>query len=574
MEQRLTAGQIDLLFEQSPILLAGVLFLLVVTTAFLWKTGLPQREILFWAGANGLLIVLRLGLIHAYRRRDDGEERVFAWGLAFVVTAGLSGLLWGSLAIWALRPDGPDSIVYITTVLSAMASASLSSLSCWLPAYFAYLFSSLSLLIVGLVTSGRPSLALLGLLIGVLVIAHVSFAVLANRSVREGLALRDENADLLAITRRQKELAVRANEDKTRFLAAASHDLRQPLHALDLFLGALEPLVEENRACELLAKARESSRALGELLNALLDISRLDSGLVVAEPRIIRVQTLLDEVFTEFEGPARERGLELRVHDCSCWIRSDPVLLMRMLRNLVGNAVRYTTQGRIVVGCRRRNGHLRIEVHDTGPGIPEAERERIFEEFHQIDNPGRDRRQGLGLGLAIVRRLARVLEHPVELISRPGRGSRFALSVPVAWAVVSDRIADGPEDVDGLAGTRVLVIDDERAIRDGMAAVFQGWRCEPLLAADLDEARACLSRLAPAVPDLIVSDHRLSGSVDGLAVIDRLREEIGRSVPALLITGDVAPAIAEGASAAGCRLLIKPVDPRHLYREALAALRG
>lgn len=573
---RLMAGQVRLLYAQSPILLIGVLLLTVVTAAFLLKEGMSKEIVWSWTAANLLLTCGRVVLILLFRRRRSGDDGARSWAVAFMATAGLSGLLWGSLAIWALRSDEPGNVVYITTVLSAMASASLSSLSAWLPAYFAYLVGSLSLLITGLLTSDDPTLAWLGMLIGFLLLAHVFFAILTNRSIREGLALRDENADLLATAQHQKAIAVQANEAKSRFLASASHDLRQPLHALDLFLGALDSKISEENPRALLAKARQSSRALGDLLNALLDISRIDTGGVEVRLQEFPVATVLDELAMEFSASARDKGLVLEVISCSCYVRSDPVLLLRLLRNFVDNAVRYTIEGRILIGCRRTGACLRIEIHDTGPGIPPDASDEIFEEFHQLGNENRNRDQGLGLGLAIVHRLGQILGHPVGLRSRPGRGACFSVTVPrlVRTGPAHAARANRPGGEGELAGRFVLVIDDDEAVREAMNVLFRGWDCETLATRDLAQTIDEFEQQAYPPPDLIVCDYRLPGGSDGLAVIEHLRRRFGRTIPAILVTGDLAPEIAAGAGKVGCCLLTKPVDPDRLRLEALQAISG
>ena len=235
------------------------------------------------------------------------------------------------------------------------------------------------------------------------------------------------------ILRRQKELAEEANLSKSRFLAAASHDLRQPIHALGMFVGALarHPMTDEMR--RLVEQIEGSVGAMDGLFNSLLDISKLDAGVVQSHVRSFAIGPLLQRISDEFAGEAQRKGLRLTLCPCSAFVASDPVLLERILRNIVSNAVRYTDQGRILVGCRR-GPRLSVQVWDTGRGIAQADRERVFQEFYQVDNFERDRAKGLGLGLAIVRRLTLLLDHPLELRSQIGRGSVFKLSLPTAQA--------------------------------------------------------------------------------------------------------------------------------------------
>jgi CheY-like chemotaxis protein len=258
----------------------------------------------------------------------------------------------------------------------------------------------------------------------------------------------------------------------------------------------------------------------------------------------------------------------------SAWVSSDPILLERILLNLVSNAVRYTERGGVVVGCRRRGERLRIDVCDTGPGVPEDQRERIFGEFYQMTDTRQDRGGGLGLGLAIVDRLARLLAHPVELASRPGRGSRFSVSVPLAGAPRhAEMLAPASGVSDPAFGKRVLVIDDDALVLDGMRGILQSWGCHVQTASSGAAALAALAQQA-GPPDLIISDYRLGDGTTGIEAIRRLREAIGSPVQAFVISGDTAPDRLREASANGYHLLHKPVSPMTLRTTLIRLLKA
>jgi two-component system, sensor histidine kinase len=304
--------------------------------------------------------------------------------------------------------------------------------------------------------------------------------------------------------------------------------------------------------------------SMNELFEALLDMTKLEAGILQANPAEFAVQRLLDRIETTFAELADKKGLSLRVVPCSAWVRSDPILLERILFNLVSNAVRYTARGGVVVGCRRRATELRIDVCDTGAGIPEDQRQSIFSEFYQLATPGPDRRAGLGLGLAIVDRLSRLLGHPVQLESHPGRGSRFSVSVPAAAEprdIVQLPVALHATDL--ARGKQVMVIDDDVLVLDGMRGILQSWGCRVQTAAS---GTAALASVADSgwQPDLIISDLRLADGESGIQVIERLREALGAPVPAFLISGDTAPERLREASAGGYHLLQKPVSPMTL----------
>jgi signal transduction histidine kinase/CheY-like chemotaxis protein len=367
------------------------------------------------------------------------------------------------------------------------------------------------------------------------------------------------------LLRRAAENAVKqletANLAKSRFLAAASHDLRQPLHALGLFVAQLRGRVKAGERARIVERIDASVAAMNELFNELLDIAKLDAGVLAPNRTEFPIAHLLERIETNFAGPARDKALRLRVRSSAAWICSDPILLERILLNLVSNAVRYTSRGGVLVGCRRRDGMLRIEVFDTGPGIPADQQLEVFGEFYQLAGFERDRRGGLGLGLAIVDRLCRLLDHPIELTSMVGRGSRFAVSVPAA-AARPRIVAPVPSIVpDVLSGKLIVVVDDDVLVLEGMGGLLRAWGCNVVAASSEGAAAVGLARRRP---DLIICDYRLANGVTGFDVIARLRRSCGAAVPAFLVSGDTAPERLREAGVSGFHLLHKPVQPAAL----------
>ena len=363
--------------------------------------------------------------------------------------------------------------------------------------------------------------------------------------------------------------ADRANRAKSRFLAAASHDLRQPLQAISMFVSALKSTARGPANEEIIAALEDSLRATNGLLDSLLEMSRLDAGVLEPKPRDFAIGDLLDRMEHEFASPAAEKGIGLRVVASSVFVRSDPTLLDRMLRNLVSNAVRYTSKGRILIGCRRRGSTLRVEICDTGIGIPADKLDAVFEEFFQLGNPERDRTRGLGLGLAIVHRLAKLLGHRIDVRSRPGQGSRFAVEIPVADA--SPVMEPSNETTaDSLAGALLVAIEDEAVQLRAMSDVFERWGCAVIAAASVTEAIEKLST-EYRVPAAIIADYRLRDGATGIEAISALRTKLGRTVPGIILTGDIEPARLQEVIAAGLTLLHKPIDADSL-RSALQIL--
>jgi signal transduction histidine kinase len=363
------------------------------------------------------------------------------------------------------------------------------------------------------------------------------------------------------IQEKSRQLEI-ANVAKSRFLAVASHDLRQPLHALNLFVAQLRHEADPAERTRLIARTDTAVRAMNELFDALLDMSRLEAGVLELQLSEFPIERLLERIETTFSEVAEQKGLRLTVVSSKTWVRSDFVLLERIVLNLVSNAVRYTAHGGVVVGCRRRGDRLRVEVWDSGPGIPPDQQRDIFGEFYQIAG-GTGQRSGLGLGLSIVDRLGQLLGHPVELASRLGAGSRFSISVPLIEAPMNGEAVDPAGNIDPLRGKLIVVIDDDALALDSMRGLLQSWGVH--VVAGESEA-AVLTQLGQeeACPDLIISDYRLASGHTGLQAIDRLRAELKAETPALLISGDVGCEPVREASASGHPLVRKPVPPMTL----------
>jgi len=377
-----------------------------------------------------------------------------------------------------------------------------------------------------------------------------------ERRVRERTR---ELTRLNAELERAKAEADDANVSKTRFIAAASHDVLQPLNAARLYVASLLERPHKAADSDLVHNIDASLEAVEEIFAALLDISRLDTGAMKPEMAEFRIDELLQRLEVEFAPLAQERGLELVFVPCSLGVRSDRRLLGRLLQNLVSNAIKYTPAGRVLVGCRRRGAGLRIEVYDTGIGIPQAKRRAVFKEFHRLDQGARVAR-GVGLGLSIVERIARVLDCEVMLKSTVGRGSCFSIEVPralVAAEKLALRVAPGR-----LAGTIALCIDNEQTILDGMETLLGGWGCQVLTAANLAEGLAAI-RGSGLQPDGLLVDYHLDGD-DGLVAIAELRRSLDRDLAAILITADHSLDVREKARGAGVHVLNKPVKPASL----------
>lgn len=361
------------------------------------------------------------------------------------------------------------------------------------------------------------------------------------------------------IAERTKELAV-ANEAKTRFLAAATHDLRQPIHALALFVGQLRAIAMSGDGPALLQKTERSVEALRELLEALLDLSKLDVGAVSPQTRPMPLNDLLCRLVSEFAPSAEAKGLALTLVPTSLWVCSDPLLLGRIVLNVISNALRYTVQGRVLIGCRRRGENVELIIADTGIGIDPMHLPNVFQEFYRAAPIQSGMNSGLGLGLAIVKRLALLLDHRIVIESEPGKGT--VVRVVMRRAQPQERaIAPETTILDSLRGVRVLVVDDEAPARDGMQGLLTQWGCEVTTAESGDEA---VERARDRRPDVVLCDLSLADAEDGMKVVERLRRECESGMAYAFVTGESAPERIAKARATGYPIAFKPTTPAKL----------
>jgi signal transduction histidine kinase/CheY-like chemotaxis protein len=543
---------------------AGLLAALLIHLGLLaWERGTAWA--LYIAACSAAHVLLRT----FYRRTRPETQKLNRWSLIFTAICFAEGAGWGWAPVSLVGASEFDSKMLIMAITIAISAGSIPTFSPYLPSLLVFFLAATVPYTLVSVTATNPMQQATSLMMLLYIATVGGLGVIASRNFKELVRLRIQTNHLADGLRIQKEIAERANVAKSNFLAAASHDLRQPVHALGLFVGALRNVVMPAEGHRLVEQIEASTAAMDSLFSALLDISRLDAGVVDVRRTAFAIQPLLDRICRDHLEEAQAKGVDLVSVPCGSVVDADPVLIERIVRNLVSNAVRYTERGRVLVGCRR-GPELRVEIWDTGPGIPVDQQEHIFQEYFQLGNPERDRAKGLGLGLAIVRRMTDLLACQLVLRSRPGLGSCFSVTLPLAHrdaAVLGERGASASELP---ARGMVLVIDDEIAIRDAMAALLTGWGYEVITAGSGGEI---LARVVggPSRPDLIICDYRLRVGETGIEVIDLLRSEYNAAIPAMLVTGDTAPDRLVEARASGMLLLHKPV-PNGKLRAAVANL--
>ncbi|WP_445401856.1 ATP-binding response regulator [Zobellella sp. An-6] len=541
---------------------ASLSLLFDLTASLYWLLGIQLLNLLtYWA----LLAEPR------WRLDSLGKHRLL---LAVFASAGIG---WGLLPLFVTGGSSPIPLLFATTVITVHCVGTFGLTTSSMGLSCSYMYPAMLPLVTLYFLQEDPLFLSMGLVCVVYLLCMTVFAAQAQQQARQAVLLRFESEALAERLRLEsqrleqaKAEAEQANQDKSRFLAAASHDLRQPLHALGLFLDALSRMPLAGRQADMLDNAITVAGSTRDMLDSLLEFSRLDAGVVGVHPRPFRLQPLLCKLEVEMAPLAEAKGLVYRTRDCHWALFSDPALVEQVLRNLLTNAIRYTQSGGVLVAARPRGSRLWLEVWDTGIGIAPAEQQQVFREFYQLNNPERDRSKGLGLGLAIVRGLCHTLGCELLLDSRPGFGSRFRLSLPLAKTVVVEEPGAVPLPSRSFDGLKVLVVDDDAPVRLAMAALLEGWGCDCRLAGDEQQALA----LGTERPQLLIVDYRLRQGRNGGQVIAALAEKFGGGSPAIIITGDTAPDRLREAQATGALLLHKPVAADKLYQamqQALAA---
>lgn len=555
---RIRAEQTRSLYRLAPlgVLSAGGVALLIGFAGH--GAELPETSALAWSICIVLCAFLHIGLCVTYRRAAPIDSHWRRWINLFTVMAFIEGVAWGAGAMILTASADSMQTLIILIAWAGVASGGAAVFGAYLPTYLAFLFPEM---LPHVYLALHNQYQHLGLLVGLEIMFLILMPLIAlqmNQQLITSMRLRFDNLDLAEDLRKQKIVAERASLAKSQLLAAASHDLRQPVHAIGLFVGALSKRTMDAGSRRLLEQIDKSVMALDDLFAGILDISKLDAGVVQAHLETFALAHVLERLVRDYDEEARAKSISVRLRPTAFYVESDPVLLERVLRNILSNAVRYTDRGGVLIGCRLCGDKVNIEIWDTGRGIPEGGRDLIFNEFYQIENPERDRSKGVGLGLAIVRRTVDLLGANLTLRSVHGRGTMFRVGVQLAIeGKEQDAVTEHADPQ--LQGKLICVVDDDLAVREAMQSLLVAWGHDVKIAGSGTEMIAHLLDHGRR-PDLLICDYRLPGVDTGVAVIQSLHRYYNTAIPAIVITGDTAPDRIAEAQASGFVLLHKPLS--------------
>ncbi|OED37971.1 hypothetical protein AB833_21565 [Chromatiales bacterium (ex Bugula neritina AB1)] len=550
----------------------------IVLSYVFWGTQAGWK-IFLWSVASILVYVSRMLLTLQYRKRPPEEDDPWKWGRYFSITSFFSRLLWGAAAWLFYQPDAQTELVLLYVLIVGTAAGAIMISAYWMPGYLLYAVPAVTLMILSLFVNGDKNENILAVMLCLFLVMLISVAFKSREQGYASIRLRFENLDLIEKLNVEKERAEDANRAKTRFLAAANHDLRQPVHALSLLSYSMKSELSSEKGLELYSQLEQTVSNLNSLLESLLDLSQLEAGALKVVRDDIELPQIAAQLQSEFLSLCRQKNLEFRVRVMQGRVCTDHTLLLRLLRNLLSNAVRYTPDGGVLLAFRRRADSVSIEIWDTGIGIDDDNKTDVFREFFQVENSTRMPDKGLGLGLAICQKIATLLDLQLSMHSRPGRGTVFRIALPLllnenrieacgagdTGTEPTDHAEGGIDDeyTQRLKGLRALVIDDDLIGLGAMSVVLSSFGMETTLAQTADRAMELLDDGAGI--DMILSDYQLSEEINGIELIDKIRARPGyQHTPAVIVTGDTAPAVLARIQSTGIPCLNKPVIAEQL----------
>lgn len=570
--------QVKIVINQLPVIIL-INLPIVLLLAYIYWPYVNQFWLSVWASSMLIVMFIRIFLVTikvkpiTSRLTTEKQEKVL------VLNSIISGVLWGWAGYLLFVPEMLEYQLIILLVLIVKGTGSVSTIINSLPAFCAYFPTSMLPISIMFLIQKEATAVALGILCLLYIAVMLLFGRNINRTLSESLRIRYENQQLLKETEERKQEAEKANLAKTHFLAAASHDLRQPIHAMSLLLNILEDKFTtkeavigmcEEREKDVLFKMRGTVESLQNLLDALLDISRLDAGAVTVNNEEIDLLTVFQNLQNELQVLAEEKKLTLIWPRNSIHSKTDPALIEQILRNLINNAIRYTEKGKIVISNTRIDNKVKITVSDTGIGIAEDQQKTIFDEFYQVGNQQRDRSHGLGLGLAIVKRTVELLGSQIHIQSALGKGTSFSFTLDVLehtdTVIPRQDIGLITSKLGQEQGNVVVLIEDDKDVKDAMQLLLEKWGYITIVGSDSDSILAQLSTHSNQhlSPDIIISDLQLAENKNGLDEVKHIKKSLKKPVSVLILTGNIQAEQSEDVKASGWPILYKPVAPARL----------
>lgn len=568
---QIRADQIRARLRLYPVMIIIQVLLEPLFVWLFWKHS-EQETLLLWLACIYTVHALDILTWWRYREYLHTLQECRQWSNRFKLFTILTATMWGLNAILFFPHDLAFQAALICLSLGLVAGA-ITLDSTFPPSMYIYVLGVSIPLFGCLVYYGEITQWILAGMLLLYLFGTLSAGRDLSKTYWKSLWQRYENDQLIEQLTIQKAIAEAASRDKSRFLASASHDLRQPLQALVLFSESLQETTKDNESRHLASQIGKSVGALVDMFDELLDMSKLDAGVVQAVKQNFKVQTIFDRLQTDFMPQTVAKDIEFVMQPTDLFAYSDPHLVERILRNLISNAIRYTDFGSVSVNCELENGKLNFDVMDTGIGIRAKSLPHIFEEYYQVDNQHRDRLKGLGLGLAIVRRMEVLLGCHVTVVSRPALGSVFSFSIPQGKEIIEAPPQPQQQAKHDLSGVRIALVDDNREIRVTVSSLLQQWGCH-VHVGELPHDVLNAMAVADTRPDILICDYRLPNGLTAIDGINLLHALWDRTIPTLVLTGDTAPQTLQKIQSSGAVLLHKPITPARLRSIMYFALRS
>ena len=567
IENKIQNERVKTLYQHSNTSLLGLLILSSAIFYFFWGK-VEQELIVVWFAALLVTFTARIVLTWRFNKISNTDFSAKKWNWFFTVGAVLSAIIIGSTAPLFIDFSAPNSAIFLTLVMSGTVAGAMAALSSFLPAFYLFSLVCLTPLAYQFYDQGGE-LYIFSVFITLFLIMYSSYARNMHATLTTSIRRRFENLELLEKLLEQTHIAETASMDKSRFLAATSHDLRQPLHSLGLFLHVLKEKLNTAEQKRLMIQTEKSQRILSEQLNSIIDITRIDAGELSVNKQPFQIKKFIDEVVDEFCLSAKKENCHINMQITNDWSNTDRVLLARIVRNIISNVIQHCPGATLLIESHRHDNNIELLFIDNGPGLAEADQEVVFSEFYQLNNPERDRNKGLGLGLSIVKRLSKLLNINLVLSSLKGEGCTISITLPLYITEPStgstDTQAETENELD-VAGLFVVVVDDEKENLDAMHALLTLWECEVLMASSEDELMKELYSSDYPAPDMLLIDYRLREERTGFEVIETVRHHFGEMIPAAIITGDTTLDLESKHTTENCKTLYKPLATEDLKK--------